>query len=220
MKPSIKSHQPHPVPGRLLPNCTLSSSHDTGLDRLGMPRQVSKGKLWGPEASKPSGGTGQTRQLGAFPPGHPASRVSYERTSLKTISIENKSHRPASEIVPPDPDDEYEDATTTQQIAAAVRPAVQQQNKDQHTSSAYPQPRARIAVTRAASVGASSQLKASVPIPKPRVTSFPSKPEPPLLQDSTTRQRKEWQTARATGRTATSRDPPKVADLKKRFENK
>lgn len=213
MKPSIKLHQPHPVPGRLLPNCTLSSSHDTGLDRLGMPRQVSKGKLRGIEASKPSGGTGQTRQLGAFPPGHTASRASYERTSLKTTSNENKSHRPASEILPPDPDDEYDDATTIQQIAAA---AVQRHNNDQHTMSASPQPRARIAVTRAASVGASSQLKASAPIPKPRVTSFP----PPLLQDSTTRQRKEQQTARATGRTATSRDPPKVADLKKRFENK
>ena len=32
-----------PIPGRLLPDCKLSSSHDTGLDRLGMRQQATKG---------------------------------------------------------------------------------------------------------------------------------------------------------------------------------
>lgn len=221
MRPPIKSYQPHTIPGRLLPKCTHSSSHDTGLDRLGMPRQVSKGRLHGPEANKPSGGTGQRGQLGAVPPGHTASRASYDRTSLKNTSNGNKSRRPVSETLPPDSDEEYDDATTIQQIAGA-KPAVQQHSKHQHISSASPQPKARPSVTRAASVGASYQMRVQVPTPKPRGTNLPTKSEPPTHQGSTTSPGREQRAARATGRTtyAASKDPPKVADLKKRFENK
>ena len=129
MRVPIKTYdtKPRSIPGRLLPECNLSSSHDTGLNRLGMPRQVSKGKLQDKQA--PPVVTPYKRDR-ARHSGQPATRSSYEwRAALKSTTDERVPRQPPQQAqTPPDSDNEgYDDVTrasrekVTPQRKAAAR---------------------------------------------------------------------------------------------------
>lgn len=192
MRPAIKARdsKPQPIPGRLLPDCNLSSSHDSGLDRLGMPRQVSKGKL----QSYQDPTSGESKQGVVARPGRPTVRVPREmRSSLQPTTTPN------SQVPPPDSDsnEEYDDAISVAQIQ-------NQRKKQQHIKERSARPPVKNPVARAASCGVwQTHTPPAIKQRKSVCMSGKNRTQSPVIRP-------------ASGGSAS----PTISDLVKRFENK
>ena len=199
MRGPLKTQHAHPIPGRLL-SCSHSSSHDTGLDRLGMPRQVSKSKLQGLNA--PEGTTGFTTRKAT------ASRVPYEYRTLKPTQNTAVIHSPGEKLspLPTEPLEEYDDAMTIKQIALQK----QQQVHDKQVSSVSPQVKRRHQQT---SHFDTSSNEKPPPMPKPRTFISPSKFQRPTVTPGKDPERLETETPSKTKAT-------NVLELTKQFERK
>ena len=194
----LKTKHSLPIPGRLL-SCSHSSSHDTGLDRLGLPRQVSKGKLPGSDVPGATT-TFITRQAEAL-------RVPYEDRTQKLAQNTAVTHSPEKKLspLPTEPLEEYDDAMTIRQIALQK----QQQVLDEQDSSVSLQVKRH---PQTSNFDTSSNEKL-LPIPKPRSFTSPSKFQRPTVIPAKDPEQLKTETPSKTKAT-------NVLELTKRFERK
>lgn len=197
MRPAIKTQafKPPAVPGRLLPDCINSSSHDTGLDRLGLPRQVSKSKI--PNQLPPL--SNQSKR--AVVPD--SSQLETQAPNDFRSVLKPAKRRPTSQKEPvasplSESEDEYDDASSVQQYRE------QQQQRPS-------KPPVKTPVSRAVSLGGQpSRIRPAI---KPRTRSTSSensktKPPSPLPRVKRDKPVKE----------ADGSASPSVSDRRKMFE--